>query len=90
MGYTIAGLKDKIMEFHPEIAGKGIELAVSFDEAGNRFVLTLGREGHEFGAYLDKKDADACMDGEKCVNLAVQVAQILAELEDFLTPRKPG
>lgn len=30
------------------------------------------------------------MDGNKCVNLAVQVAQILAELEDRLSPRKPG
>lgn len=90
MGYTITGLKDKILEFHPEIAAKGIDLSVSFDEASNRFALKLSKEDQELGAYLDKKDADACMDGEKCVNLAVQVAQVLAELEDLVTPRKPG
>ncbi len=90
MGYTLAGLKDKIMKFHPEIAAKGIDLGVSFDQESNRYVLKLSKEGQEFGAFLDKKDADACMDGKKCVNLAVQVAQFLAEFEDILTPRKPG
>jgi hypothetical protein len=90
MDYTIIALKDKIMEFHPEIAAKGINLTVGFDEAGNRFSLKLGKDGAEVGAFLDRKDADACMDGQKCVNLAVQVAQTLAELEDLLNPRKPG
>ena len=90
MGYTIGGLGDKILEFHPEIAAKGIDLTVSFDDASNRFVLKLGKEGEELGAFLDKKDADACMDGKKCVTLAVQVAQTLTELEELLTPRKPG
>ena len=42
------------------------------------------------GAYLDPKDADDCLAGKKCVNLAVQVTQLLAELEDLITPRKPG
>ena len=44
MGYTITGLKDKILEFHPEIAAKGINLNLSFDEASNRFVLKLSKE----------------------------------------------
>lgn len=90
MGYTIEGLKNKILEFHPEIAAKEISLEISFDEQGNRFVLLFRQESEELGFYLDKKDADACMDGKKCVNLAVQVAQILAELEELLTPRKSG
>jgi len=90
MGYTIAGLRDKIHEFHPEIARQGVNLNVTFDEAANRFVLRLSKGGHELGAYLEKKDADACMDGRKCVDLAVQVSQLLAEFENLLTPRKPG
>jgi len=90
MGYTIAGLKGKILEFHPEIARQGVNLTVNFDEAANLFVLKLSKGGHELGAYLEKKDADACMNGRKCVDLAVQVAQLLAEFEDLLTPRKPG
>ena len=42
------------------------------------------------GSYLDQKDADDCLAGKKCVNLAVQVTQLSAELEDLITPRKPG
>ncbi len=90
MGYTIVGLKDRILEFHPEIEKQGFNLRISFDEATNRFVLNLSKGGHELGAYLGKKDADACMDGKKCVDLAVQLTQLLAEFEDLLTPRKPG
>jgi hypothetical protein len=90
MGYTIEGLKDKILEFHPEIAAQGINLTVSFEEASNRFVVQLSKGEVELATYLDKKDADACMEGTKCVNLAVQVAQILAEIEDLLSPPKPG
>ncbi len=90
MGYTIVGLKDKILEFHPEIARQGFNLSVTFDDATNRFLLKLSKAGHELGAYLEKKDADACMDGKKCVDLAVQLTQLLAEFEDLLTPRKPG
>ena len=90
MGYTIVGLKDKIRELHPESARQGLNLTVTFDEAANRFVLKLIKGGHELGAYLEKKDADACMDGEKCLDLAVQLTQLLAEFEDLLTPRKPG
>ncbi len=90
MGYTIAGLKDKILEFHPEIAAKRINLIVSFDQESNRYALKFGKEGQELGAFLSKQDADACMEGKKCVNLAVQVAQFLSEFEDLLHPRKPG
>lgn len=90
MGYTIAALKNKIIEFHPEIAAKAINLEVNFDQPNSRYVVKLSKEAQEFGAYLDQKDADACMAGEKCVNLAVQVAQCLAEFEDILSPRKPG
>lgn len=90
MGYTVAALKDKILEFHPEIAAKAINLDVSFDQQSRRYMLKLSKDAQEFGVYLDQEDADSCMDGKKCVNLAVQVAQFLAEFEDLVSPRKPG
>ena len=90
MGYTVVALKDKIMELHPEIAQHGLNLRVTFDEGNNRYELKISKAGHEFGMYLEKKDADGCLDGKKCVNLAVQLTQFLAEFEDIMTPRKPG
>ena len=90
MNYDIDKLKKKIREFHPEISQNGMDLRVTWEEAGKRFALRLAKAGEEVGAYLDQKDADDCLSGKKCVNLAVQVTQLIAELEDLVTPRKPG
>jgi uncharacterized protein (UPF0179 family) len=46
--------------------------------------VKLGKAGKEFGFYLEKKDADDCMAGKSCVNLALLVAQGIAELEDLI------
>jgi hypothetical protein len=90
MNYSTDNLKVKIREFHPEIEQNGLDLAVTGDERGSRFALKLSKAGKEVGAYLDQKDADECMSGKKCLNLAVLVTQLMAELEDLVTPRKPG
>jgi hypothetical protein len=83
MAYTIEALKDKIREFHPEIAQKGINMAVSEAEA-DKYLVNFAKAGEEFGFYLEKKDADDCMAGKSCVNLAVMVTECLVELEDRL------
>jgi hypothetical protein len=31
MGYKVVALKEKILEFHPEIAQKGLNLLLTFD-----------------------------------------------------------
>ena len=90
MNYSTDQLKEKIRGFHPELAQKGVSLSVDWDATGKHFALKLSKAGKEVGAYLDQKDADECMSGKKCLNLAVLVTQLLAELEDLVTPRKPG
>ncbi len=90
MGYAIAGLKDKILELHPEIEKNGLYLQVSLDEETPRYLLKFTKQDVELGAYLEKQDADACMDGKKCLNLAVQLTQLIAEFEEILSPRQPG
>jgi hypothetical protein len=90
MNYSIDQLKEKVRGFHPELDRNGVNLSVDRDAAGKRFALKLSQAGKEVGAYLDQKDADECMAGKKCLNLAVHITQLLAELEDLLTPRKPG
>jgi hypothetical protein len=90
MNYSIANLHEKIREFHPELDRNNVDLSLTWDEANKRYALQLSRIGKAVGAYLDQKDADECMSGKKCLNLAVQVTQLLAELEDLITPRKPG
>ncbi len=90
MNYSIEELKQKILEFHPDIAQKGINLEVSFNQEANKYEVRLSKAGKEFGAFLEKQDADDCLAGKRCLNLAVLVAQVLTKLEEILSPRPPG
>ncbi len=90
MDYSIKGLKDKLLEFQPELAQKGFNLTASFDDQEKRFVVKLHKDGHEFTTFLEKQDADDCMAGKKCVNLAVQLTQFVTEFEERRSPSKPG
>jgi hypothetical protein len=62
-----------IHKFHPEIEQHNMDLRVNYDEAEDRYLIKLSKSGETVGAYLDQKDADDCLEGKKCVNLAVQV-----------------
>jgi hypothetical protein len=90
INYTADNLKAMIREFHPEVDQEGMNLEVTWDAAGQRFALKLSQAGKETGAYLDQKDADECISGQRCLNLVVLVTQLITELEDLVTPRKPG
>jgi hypothetical protein len=84
MGYTVVGLKDKILALHPEIAQHGIVPTLTFDDEKSAYVLTLTKGAHRLSTYIEKADADACMDGpgRKCLNVAVLVTQILEEFKE--------
>jgi len=83
MDYTIEALKEKIREFHPELSEKGMNLTVK-PEGEDKYLIKLDKGGEEFGFYLEKKEADDCMAGKSCVNLAVMVTECVVELEDRL------
>jgi hypothetical protein len=83
MDYTIETLKDKIREFHPELAEKGMNLTVT-PEGEDKYLIKLDKSDEEFGFYLEKKEADDCMAGKSCVNLAILMTECVVELEDRL------
>lgn len=90
MSHQLTDLTEKIRAFHPELGEKAIELDVGFDAQAGKYTVKLRQAGEEVGAYLEKQDADDCLAGKKCLNLAVLVTQLLNELEEIVTPRKPG
>ena len=82
MGYTLLGLKNKIEDMYPEIIKEHIICTATFDEAQNAYIVKLKRGPHELTTYLDKKDADACMDGHVCISLGLQIAQFIANFKE--------
>lgn len=81
MAYTMDELKGKITEMYPEINKYGIILNLEFDAAKDAYKLKFTKNAHELTTYLDKKDADECMNNVKCVYLGVQVGQFIKNFE---------
>lgn len=81
MDYTIIALKDKIVEIYPEVGKHGISVSLDFDRGKNAYIVKFAKDSHELTTHLEKKDADECMDGIKCVYLGVQIGQFIKNFE---------
>lgn len=77
MGYTPVALKEKILEMYPELRMPGMSVGLSWDEDKKAFVVSMKKDGKSLTTHIEKKDADACIDGIMCPYLGVQVKQFL-------------
>ena len=82
MAYTDEELTDKIREMYPEIAQHSVALELDFDTGKNAYIVKFTKDHHELTTYLEKKDADECMNGVKCVYLGVQIGQFVRNFEE--------
>lgn len=82
MAYSTAALQDKILDMYPEIKEHDFLVHLDFDEQKNAYRVTFKRDSALLTTYLEKKDADECMDGIKCVYLGIQVAQFIKNFEE--------
>jgi hypothetical protein len=81
MGYTNEALKEKIMEMYPEIKRHGISVNLDFDKEKNAYIVKFSKDEYVLTTHLEKKDADDCMNGIKCVYLGVQIGQFIKNFE---------
>jgi hypothetical protein len=77
MGYTIVGLKDKILEMYPELGQRGVAVNLVFDAEKDAYIVKMHQGSHELTTHLERRDADDCMNGVKCVYLGVQIEQFI-------------
>jgi hypothetical protein len=75
MGYTIVGLKEKVLEMYPELERAGIAVNLTFDPQKDAYVLRMHKGPHELTTHLERQDADNCMKGVMCVPLGMQIEQ---------------
>ena len=81
MSYTKEDLKEKLLEMYPEITTYGLSTGIEFDEQRNAWVVSFSKGDHNRHAFLDKGDADACIDGNSCIYLGILIAQYIKDLE---------
>lgn len=81
MGYTLVGLKEKILEMYPEISRHGISVRVEFSEEKQTYIITFRKGDRMLFTHLEKKDADECMNGIKCISLGLQIGQLIQNFD---------
>ena len=81
MVYSNVALKDKIMMMYPEIAQHDISVGLDFSEDKNSYVINFRKNSHELQTYLDKNDADECIQDIKCVHLGVKIGEFIKNFE---------
>lgn len=74
-------LCEKITEIYPEIGECGINVKAEFNESEKAWEVDLKKDDHHLKTFLDKEDAAGCIEGKKCVNLGIQIAQLKENIE---------
>ena len=87
MSYSEADLRQKLLEMYPEITKYDLSLSLSFDQEKDAWIVSFEKENHKRHAILDKKDADACLDGNVCIYLAMLITQYIKDLEEEISGR---
>lgn len=87
MSYAKEDLRKKLLEMYPEIEAFGLALSLEFDKGKDAWVVSFEKGAHRRHAFLDKKDADSCIEGNSCIYLGMLIAQYIKDLE-LLTSKK--
>jgi hypothetical protein len=82
MKHTIEEMKAKIHQMYPKIDKHGVASTVTYDQGKKTYVLELKKGAHHLSTYIDKADADKCMEGVECIHLGVQIGQFLENFKN--------
>jgi hypothetical protein len=81
MNVDVKVLEAKLREMYPEIDQHDLGLSLQFDDRKNAWIVRFHKDQHELTTHLEKKDAEECLEGIKCVYLGVQVGQFVKNFE---------
>jgi hypothetical protein len=81
MSYTKEDLKKKLLEMYPEISTYDLSTELEYDKGKEAWVVSFSKGKHRRHAFLDKKDADSCIEGNACIYLGILIAQYIKDLE---------
>jgi hypothetical protein len=74
-------LTSKLIEMYPEIKKHDLDVSACFDEKKDAWIVQLAKGKHELTTHLERKDAEACLDGVQCIYLGVQIGQFVKNFE---------
>ncbi|KAB2890224.1 MAG: hypothetical protein F9K32_09620 [Desulfobulbaceae bacterium] len=71
----------KIEEVFPKAGACGIDFDVEYDENVSAWAVDLHRGEHHLRTFIETEEADSCLEGEKCIPLGMQIAQLKRNFE---------
>jgi len=74
-------LQSKLREMYPDITRHGFDISTTFNEQKDAWIVKLQHGKHELATHLERKDAENCLEGVKCIYLGVQIAQFVKNFE---------
>jgi hypothetical protein len=74
-------LCERIKSLYPELGECGVNVQVTYDGGRKAWVVDLKKDQHELKTYLEPTDADTCMEGKQCVNLTLQISQLVNNIK---------
>jgi len=74
-------LDSRLRKMYPEIVKHDLSLSLSFDPGKDAWIIKLVKGNHELTTHLEKKDAEACLEGIQCIYLGVQISQFIENFE---------
>jgi hypothetical protein len=74
-------LETKLREMYPEIKKHDLALSLCLDDKKEAWIVQLSKGKHALTTHLEKKDAEACLDGIQCIYLGVQIGQFVKNFE---------
>ena len=81
MAYTVVALKNKIREMYPDIQKHHITFGLDYSEEKSAYVAHFKKDSHELITYIEKDDANECMDDVKCVHLGIKFGDFIKNFE---------
>jgi hypothetical protein len=75
-------LCEQIRKIYPDIGACAIDVDVNFDENKNAWIVTLNKDNKTLTTHLETEEADACMLGQQCVSLGIQVGELVKNLRE--------
>ncbi len=82
MPHTIPELQAKIHAMYPGLDKHGVKSSLTYDKGKKTYVLELKKGPHHLSTYIDKVDADKCLDGHECIHLGVQIGQFMENFKE--------
>ena len=76
--HTSEELAVKLNEMYPQIEEESLTLSTEFNHEKDAWLIHLQKGEHVLTTHLERRDADACLEGKECVHLGVQIGQFIA------------